>query len=110
FSGTLPAAVREKALESARNILERQKNAAENIVTIDKVKDGYMVNMIISDIGSDLLNLSVFMPTETEAEAVKRQFVRDPLLIYKGSLALLTGDLKTVGELVPTNNAFYYDD
>lgn len=110
FSGTLPLAVREKALESAQNLLERQKNAAENIVTIDKVKDGYMVNMIISDIGSDLLNLSVFMPTDTEAEAVKRQFIRDPLLIYKGTLALLTGDLKTVGELVPTNNALYYDD
>ena len=109
FSDTLPLTVREKALHSAQNLLARQKSAAENIVTVDKVKDGYMVNLIISDIGSDLMNLSLFMPTENEADAVKRQFIRDPLLIYKGMLALLTGDLKTVGELIPTDNAMYDD-
>lgn len=109
FSDTLPLTVREKALHSAQNLLTRQKSAAENIVTVDKVKDGYMVNLIISDIGSDLMNLSLFMPTENEADAVKRQFIRDPLLIYKGMLALLTGDLKTVGELIPTDNAMYDD-
>ncbi|WP_312645319.1 DUF4364 family protein [Hydrogenoanaerobacterium sp.] len=109
FSDTLPLTVREKALISAQNLLARQKSAAENIVTVDKVKDGYMVNLIISDIGSDLMNLSLFMPTETEADAVKRQFIRDPLLIYKGMLALLTGDLKTVGELIPSDNAMYDD-
>lgn len=109
FSESLPLTVREKALASAQNLLARQKSAAENIVTVDKVKDGYMVNLIISDIGSDLLNLSLFMPTQVEAAAVKRQFMRDPLLVYKGILALLTGDLKTVGELIPSDHSFYDD-
>lgn len=107
FSDSLPLTVREKALSSARNLLARQKNEAENIVTVDRVKDGYMVNLIISDIGSDLMNLSLFMPTEAEAQAVKRQFIRDPLLVYKGMFALLTGDLKTVGELIPTDVPLY---
>lgn len=109
FSDSLPLTVREKALSSAQNMLARQKSAAENIVTVDKVTDGYMVNLIISDIGSDLMNLSLFMPTSTEADAVKRQFIRDPLLVYKGILALLTGDLKTVGELIPSSNPLYDD-
>lgn len=109
FSGSLPLSVREKALTSAQNLLARQKSAAENIVTVDKVKDGYMINLIISDIGSDLMNLSLFMPTEAEADVVKRHFIRDPLLVYKGTLALLTGDLKTVGELIPSDNTMYDD-
>ena len=107
FSGMLPLSVREKALACAESMLQRQKYEEENIATVDKVKDGYMVNLIISDIGSDLMNLSLFMPTIEEAEAVRRQFISDPLLAYKGVLALLTGDMKTVGELVPSDSPLY---
>ena len=100
--------IREKALRSATALLARQKNERENVVTIDKVQDGYVVNMIISDIGSDLMNLSLFMPTEVEAEVIKRRFNTDPLLVYKGILALMTGDMKTVGELIPSD--YVYED
>ena len=47
--------------------------------------------------------MSLFMPTEQEAKQVQQHFLSDPLLTYKGVLALLTGDLQTVGELIPTN-------
>lgn len=107
FGHTLPLAVREKALSAAVNLLQRQKYEAENVATVDKVKDGFIVNLVISDIGSDLMNLSLFMPTLEEAEAVRRQFIIDPMLAYKGVLALLTGDMKTVGELVPSESPLY---
>ncbi len=109
LSDSLPLTVREKALTSAQKLLMRQRLAKENLSSIHKVQDGYMVDLIISDIGSDLMDLSLFMPTEAEAEAVCRQFKRDPLLVYKGVLALLTGDLKTVGELVPSSETLYDD-
>lgn len=108
FGNSLPLSIREKALRSATALLARQKNERENVVTIDKVQDGYVVNMIISDIGSDLMNLSLFMPTEVEAEVIKRRFNTDPLLVYKGILALMTGDMKTVGELIPSD--YVYED
>lgn len=107
FGHTLPLSVREKALAAAVSLLQRQKYEAENVATVDKVKDGYIVNLVISDIGSDLMNLSLFMPTLEEAEAVRRQFIIDPMLAYKGVLALLTGDMKTVGELVPSESPLY---
>ena len=61
------------------------------------------MDLTITDIGSDLLKMSLFMPTEQEAKQVQQHFLSDPLLTYKGVLALLTGDLQTVGELIPTN-------
>lgn len=72
-----------------------------------KTEDGYIVDMTICDIGSDLLSLSLFMPTEQEADQVRQHFLSDPLLTYKGVLALLTGDLQTVGQLIPTKDEDY---
>ena len=107
FSGTLPAAVREKAVKSARHQLLRKKLESSNHASVRKTEDGYIVDMTICDIGSDLLSLSLFMPTEQEAEQVRQHFLSDPLLTYKGVLALLTGDLQTVGQLIPTKDEDY---
>lgn len=103
FGSTLPAAVKEKAVKSARHQIIRRKIEASNLAVIRKEDDGYMVDLTITDIGSDLLKISLFMPTEQEAKLVQQHFLSDPLLTYKGVLALLTGDLQTVGELIPTN-------
>lgn len=107
FSGTLPVSVREKAVKSARHQLLRRKIESSNHASIRKAEDGYIVDMTICDIGSDLLSLSLFMPTEQEAEQVRQHFLSDPLLTYKGVLALLTGDLQTVGQLIPTKDEDY---
>ena len=107
FSGTLPVSVREKAVKSARHQLLRRKIESSNHASIRKAEDGYIVDMTICDIGSDLLSLSLFMPPEQEAEQVRQHFLSDPLLTYKGVLALLTGDLQTVGQLIPTKDEDY---
>ncbi|MDD2955907.1 MAG: DUF4364 family protein [Oscillospiraceae bacterium] len=109
FQSSLPTTVRDKAVRSARNLLARKKRETENLVSITRAMDGYIVDMTICDIGSDLLSLSLFMPTEEEAQQVRRRFLRDPLLVYKGVLALMTGDLKTVGELSETPDNIYED-
>lgn len=107
FSGTLPASVREKAVKSAKHQLLRRKIESSNHASIRKTEDGYIVDMTICDIDSDLLSLSLFMPTEQEADQVRQHFLSDPLLTYKGVLALLTGDLQTVGQLIPTKDEDY---
>ena len=90
------------------NITPEYPKTVINLKTIPgldyiKEEDGYIVDLTITDIGSDLLKMSLFMPTEQEAKQVQQHFLSDPLLTYKGVLALLTGDLQTVGELIPTN-------
>ena len=66
FQKTLPLTVREKTLETARHLTEVQKCMDEVDVNYHPVSDGYILQLTIRDIGSDILNLNVFLPTEEE--------------------------------------------
>lgn len=96
----LPPAVRERADGALRRILTLKRRQRENRVEITEAPDGWQISLTIPDIGSDLLSLTIFMPTRRECEAIRRRFLNDPMLTYKGVFALLTGDTDTVGELV----------
>lgn len=107
FERKLPPAVRERAqlaLDDVFTLLRRQQ---ENKVRVEKVGDGYQITLTITDIGSDLLSLRLFLPTQKECEQVRRRFLNDPALLYKGTLALLTGDMETVGELIPSDRDLF---
>lgn len=93
LGGDLPLSVREKSIESARNILQRRRIEKENLVTITKTEDGYMIHIRVTDIGTDLMNLSLFMPTREQALAAKEKFLSDPALAYLGVLGTLAGEL-----------------
>ena len=102
FESTLPAAVKERGVRALDNILRLFRRQQEYRVDIAKKEDGFVVTLTIPDLGSDLLSLSIFMPTEKECEAIRRRFLNDPMLVYKGVFALLTGDMETVGSLLPS--------
>ena len=89
---------------SYTHLLKQIRRQKENRVTIEKKEDGFVVTLTIPDIGSDLLSVSIFMPTRKECEAIQNRFLNDPMLVYKGVFALLTGDLNTVGDLVTEDN------
>lgn len=50
------------------------------------------------------------MPTEKECEAIRRRFLNDPMLVYKGVFALLTGEraqalhIKGIGQAADIQN------
>lgn len=100
FEADLPQAVRERATGALERILTLKRRQRENRVEITEAADGWQISLTIPDIGSDLLSLTIFMPTRRECEAIRRRFLNDPMLTYKGVFALLTGDTETVGELV----------
>ena len=93
--------LKERVLSSrpAEDVLEEIRQAA----------DGWLITLTIPDIGSDLLSLTIFMPTQQECEAIRRRFLNDPMLTYKGVFALLTGDTDTVGELVSRQPDLFQD-
>lgn len=109
FEDKLPPAVRERATGALERILTLMRRQRENRVEITQVEDGWKVSLTIPDIGSDLLSLSIFMPTQKECEAIRRRFLNDPMLVYKGVFALLTGDTRTVGELVSDQEDLFQD-
>lgn len=109
FEDGLPPAVRERAAGALERILTLMRRQRENRVEIAQVEDGWKVSLTIPDIGSDLLSLSIFMPSRKECEAIRRRFLNDPMLVYKGVFALLTGDTQTVGELVSDQEDLFQD-
>ncbi|WP_419544540.1 DUF4364 family protein [Negativibacillus massiliensis] len=89
FQKTLPLTVREKTLETARHLTEVQKCMDEVDVNYHPVSDGYILQLTIRDIGSDLLNLNVFLPTEEECILVKEHIQNDPAEVYSHILTAL---------------------
>ncbi len=110
FEAGLPPAVRERATGALERILTLVRRQRENRVEIQSVEDGWQISLTIPDLGSDLLSLTIFMPTRRECEAIRRRFLNDPMLIYKGVFALLTGDTQTVGELVESQQDLFADE
>ena len=109
FEEDLPAAVRERGVRAMDRILTLVRRQKENKVEIRQVEDGWQITLTITDIGSDLMSLTIFMPTEKECEKIRRRFLNDPMLTYKGVFALLTGDTDTVGELVASQEDLFED-
>lgn len=107
YGKDLPPAVRERATGALERILTLVRRQRENRVEIREVEDGWQVSLTIPDIGSDLLSLTIFMPTRRECESIRRRFLNDPMLTYKGVFALLTGDTETVGELVESQQDLF---
>lgn len=109
FERDLPPAVRERAAGALERILTLVRRQRENRVEIAEAEDGWQISLTIPDIGSDLLSLTIFMPTRRECEAIRRRFLNDPMLVYKGVFALLTGDTETVGGLVESQQDLFRD-
>ena len=86
FERSLPLTVREKSVNSALQIQKKARLRSQNKAEIEKTKDGYIVTCVMKDIGSDLLRLSLFVPTKEQAERVKERFLDDPEILYRSVL------------------------
>lgn len=87
---TLALTVKEKALECTLSLLEKERIEKENTVTIDKVENGYQVNCTISGGEMDLMKFSLYVPDITLARIVRKNFHKNPQLMYNVMVAMLT--------------------
>jgi len=92
FYDSLPTTVRQMANEAVRIALLRQRREKEILTEVEKTEDDYKLTIRMTDIGSDLLSVSMFLPTKEECEAVQKRFRSDPAYIYQSILALCLGD------------------
>ena len=90
----LPASVREKCVQTALRLIAKYNRQACTKAAITTTDAGYIVRCRVLDIGSDLLDLSLFVPDKPQAEAVKKLFLEEPEAVYRGCVSLLTGDFK----------------
>jgi hypothetical protein len=99
FEKNVPLAVREKSLEACRRLLARERRLGEVKTSQTPCESGFILELTIPEGEGELLSVRVFAPTEKECERLKRRFLNAPLTVYKGMLALLTGDERLLGEI-----------
>jgi DNA-binding PadR family transcriptional regulator len=97
----LPKAMRDRAGRAAKKLLRRERRRREVEAEIIALKKGFEVKLAFPR-GESVLAMQVFCPTEEEARLVRRRFLNDPAFIYKGTLALLTGDAEVLGKVFPS--------
>lgn len=92
LSNDVPITVRETAV---RGVIRAQQYAIKTATyqsQIEKTTGGYLVNCNISDSGSPLFSMQLYMPTNTTAQAVKSTFNLNGDNVYKLILAALTNN------------------
>ncbi len=111
FERAIPYTVREKAARAGVKFLAKKKRDTYNKATVERNGDAYILNVQMKlNENADLLSLKLTLGDYAQAEEMKKQFLSDPELFYKGVLSLLIGDMKAVGGLFPSENAKYYKD
>ncbi len=95
----LSLSIRQKAIRAVANFMEKRKVERENPVSIRKVEGGgYNVTFRITDGMRDLMSLTLFVPDLSEANAVKRNFHKNPERIYSIVLAAVIGEKEMINE------------
>ena len=90
LESTLALTVKERAIECAMGLLEKEKIEKENKVTIEKLENGYNVKCSISGGDVELMSVSLFLADSQQARIVKKNFYKNPQLFYKVMLAAMT--------------------
>ncbi len=80
----LPLSVREKSVELVRKLAALEVNKKENKVSIEPYGDKYKITLHVSDVDSDFMTLSLYVPTQAQAEVIKNKFVLNPAAVYEG--------------------------
>ncbi len=96
---SLSLSIRQKAINATAKFIEKRKVERENPVSIRKAEGGgYNVTFRITDGMRDLMALTLFVPDLSEANAVKRNFHKNPERIYSIVLAAVIGEKEMINE------------
>ena len=108
FENNLPLTVREKSLAACKLLFEQERRLSLVEITQTPREDGgYMLELTLPEDGGQLVSVRVFAPTEKDCENFRRRFLNAPLTIYKGIVALLSGDEEILGEIFTKENSIF---
>lgn len=79
----LPFTIRERAVEIVRKTVRHEINKKENKVEIVKDGEQYKITMHVSDKDRDFMVLSLYVPTQAQAEVIRDKFQEHPAEVYQ---------------------------
>lgn len=100
FYRNIPLTVREKAIEALSQCVLQERFAKENKAEIIETDDGFRLELSLNDVGNDLMNLSLYAPTREICETMKKQFIKEPTLLYRTVLSVLMGGKSNAIEFI----------
>ena len=92
LSSAIPLLLRERAVRAALYATTRMRRERENTVLIEKQEMGYTVTCTMNDGNIPLLSMTLKVADKLQAQMVREKFLDDPILVYRSTIALLTGD------------------
>lgn len=88
--------IRDKALRSAQRLIALKRNGNRIGCELEKTEGGYMLKASIVDSQKTLLKLETFVTEGDYAARMKSNFDERAEIIYKGVMALLSGDVNFI--------------
>ena len=85
---------KEKLMRSSARLFAYKKNGSMIKGEIEKLDEGYNLHCSIVDRDHELLKLSVYLDNIEEADYMKEMFEDKAEIVYRGVIALLTGEAR----------------
>ena len=92
--GSLLDSVKTRMLRSATRLLAYNRSGSEIKSEVVPDGEGFKVVCTVKDSKFDLMELKVYVDTAEEAEYLKNHFDEKAEVVYRGVLALLSGETK----------------
>jgi len=94
LESNLLGVIKEKSLKSAVRLLSFEKRGASSDFSYEELpNDKFLVNCVINDKGDETMNLKFMIDSRQLLERIKNNFKEKPEVVYKGMLAILSGDV-----------------
>ena len=93
LQGTLHEYIREKSRISALKRLSLYRRGAKTNVTVTEKEGGYLVRCEICDKDGVLMDTTLAVSSQKEAERIKKHFSEQPEEVCRGVLSVLTGQI-----------------
>lgn len=88
------SSIREKSLKSALRFLSFRERGAKVKFDFQPQQNGrFSASCIITEKDKELLNVKVELESSTQLERIRRNFYDKPEVVYRGIMAVLTGEV-----------------
>lgn len=98
LANMIPFTLRERSVEAALRLLARQKRQRDTTVTIEKMEVGRLVRCRVQEADAPLMEVTLRVGDDMQANLVKERFLDDPTLLYRAMIAALTGGVRSTCE------------
>lgn len=91
LGNNVPFSIRERGIELANEVIDRCKFERDNRVSIDKCDNGFYVKCSVMEKDLVLASVTLLVPDSETADAVKNNFLNNPIEALANITATLTG-------------------